>query len=357
MTDNTTLSCFQSAPKKLVTNRKLFLSLPADKPTKLSSNVRRRRTANDAIQSNSIEQLTINSGLTTSGPMLTAASLQQKILDTIKERVEKSGMSSAGLNFQSLAWFLPQSTSYAQTSVDLLEDPLIVTEAEVRRVFQLKESTAYSSMPDSGQTFFYMRTFMFSVHELKEILQTMLDEGYEYFDKLYVWLAELEELDDDYLVFIRYIGQTQGRAFDRHYGDIVRITGSSFARRFIQIALDLHPDVLDSAVIQEFTSATIQFAADQKVRDERERVLIALFGNGTLNVEKGGSGLNWEPKAEDEDLLRKLKPVTASLITSKTKTCSQAMKNELKSLADDIQHMRTTIQQRLALTSTRSLMR
>ncbi|KAK4889471.1 hypothetical protein LTR27_011732 [Elasticomyces elasticus] len=329
-------------PRKLINRRHLFYSAPSDMYTQLTTKVRRRRTANDAIQSQSISDLTNPAGQDAAATAVLSMSqlsgLQNKVLNAIIDRLRDTGMNTAGLTVQSLAWLLPRSTKFAQTWIDLLEDPLLVSEAEIRAIFQLRASTAYSVKPVPGQTFFYVRTFLFSAHELKHILQTLLDEGYEYFIKLYAWLSVLENLADEIIVFLRYIGQTGGRAFDRHYEDVMHSKlGGSFFKSFMQVAVDLYPEVLENVIIQEFTSATIDFAASSSLRDERERVLIALFGDGTLNAVKGGVDLAWEPSSEDLDVIRSVKSTTSILFPGNTGNCSQAMRNDLKSRADEIQ--------------------
>jgi hypothetical protein len=125
------------------------------------------------------------------------------------------------------------------------------------------------------------------------------------------------------IVYFRYVGQTTACPIARHHHDSCEILGvnPSFATRFINIIRVLFPDVIDMAIVQEFSDATICMPVAQEVADQREKALIALFWNGILNMESGGKR-DVIIKEDDIRVFNLLQTETVKLYYHSTTECS-----------------------------------
>jgi hypothetical protein len=135
---------------------------------------------------------------------------------------------------------------------------------------------------------FYIRTYTIQVGQLKRVLQNMVDDGYGAGDRIPLWLQITDDMDPKSYVTLRYCGQTKNRPWDRHVADIYSTVTTGFLARFFRTVAKWCPDVLSHATVETVVRANADFKQPAKSIDLREQVLIALFGDGTLNVEAGG---------------------------------------------------------------------
>jgi hypothetical protein len=135
---------------------------------------------------------------------------------------------------------------------------------------------------------FYIRTYTIQVGQLKRVLQNMVDDGYGSGDKIPLWLQITDDMEPKSYVTLRYCGQTKNRPWDRHVADIYATATTGFLARFFRTVGKWCPDVLSHATVETVVRANVDFRQPAKSTDLREQVLIALFGDGTLNVEAGG---------------------------------------------------------------------
>jgi hypothetical protein len=117
------------------------------------------------------------------------------------------------------------------------------------------------SNPDSeeptNQNLYYIRTFVFEVDDLKQVLCKMMDDGYDNNGKAYIWLERIEEENGNSPVTIRYCGQSKNKPWDRHVSDIYSTSLKTYFGRFLKTTSEWCQDVLVNATVQvvsRFTS-------------------------------------------------------------------------------------------------------
>ncbi|KAK5713409.1 hypothetical protein LTR17_017590 [Elasticomyces elasticus] len=314
-------------PKRHI--RHLRFTAPTTASVKLVTRVQRRSTDNPLYKSVAAIQLPSESkDADTSG-------LRTFVLEVIKHRLVLRGVPADHLTERDMTWCLPRAGDSEQLWRNFLEDPLSTSEAELRILLRLQESDAYAEAPPKNTTLFYIRTHIFTRDEVLDVLQAMLDEGYEYFTQLYVWLDIFQDMEPDAKVNSRYGGQTTQQPWLRHYQDFMG-QGSSFGKRFVQIAADLYPEVIANTKVYVVSDATIDFKIVPSMLDIREQIVIALCGDSALNVEKGGVQHNFSPLQEDIDLFLQLGTETAPLLLSKMTPCSDTVKQQLRVYAEKI---------------------
>jgi hypothetical protein len=139
------------------------------------------------------------------------------------------------------------------------------------------------------------------------------------------------------IVYFRYVGQTTACPIARHHHDSREILGAhpSFATRFINTIRVLFPDVIDMAIVQEFSDATICMPVAQEVADQREKALIALFWNGILNMESGGKR-DVIIKEDDIRVFNLLQTETVKLYYHSTTECSTSRTKHVQDYAEAV---------------------
>ncbi|KAK4545438.1 hypothetical protein LTR36_002788 [Oleoguttula mirabilis] len=85
---------------------------------------------------------------------------------------------------------------------DFVDDPLTCPEAEVTLLFGL-ETIDESTPINNDTTTFYLRTAAYARDELFDVLNDMLADGYDYYERLFSWHAQLMEMNEDTTVFVR----------------------------------------------------------------------------------------------------------------------------------------------------------
>lgn len=265
----------------------------------------------------------------------TLPSLQTEVFRSITTRMQNRGISTSDLDQRYLNWCLPQFEDRDLWN-RILEDPLLVSSAELDQVLDLRGVTQIFISPPTGYTSFYLRTFAFHAHELLHVLSELLNDGYGWHPKVYSWIEIASSLPDSFeIVYIRYAGMTSYEPWRRHLDDLVA-EPKSFAIRFLQTALLNYPDIIHNAIVQEVGNARINVAIDQSVLDTREQALIALLDEGSLNTEPGGKFLH-EPTTKDEEAFASLATEVTTLLPKLTKTSSSQISRRIEQLAENIQ--------------------
>lgn len=164
-------------------------------------------------------------------------------------------------------------------------------------MFSMTLSTADSRRSADDARIFYCRTFTFTLHEFLDLVQLLLEAFDGHIpEQLYAWEALTSAInlaiDTDTLIYIRYIGTTNGTAWNRYVNDLTSGSVQGLHRIFYEICQAEFPDVLANAEIEEFDRASIEMilrCARQRLANTREQGLIALFGPSTLlNTAAGG---------------------------------------------------------------------
>ncbi|KAK0519239.1 hypothetical protein OC842_007514 [Tilletia horrida] len=189
---------------------------------------------------------------------------------------------------------------------------------------------------------FYLRSFPLEVRQLRRIIGHWVDEDVDY-DEARRWAEATARHQDDDFVYIRYVGTfgPQTTALKRHESDISHRTSGVLAAFLRTLATEL-PEVLDAAKVYTFPSAILEplFAdvdVPQSLVDERERLLIALFGLPTLlNLQTGGFLPVWEPREEDAVLFANLQSRVLSQGLLDLRSVDVSIHGALEELSQDI---------------------
>ncbi|CAD6949524.1 unnamed protein product [Tilletia controversa] len=190
---------------------------------------------------------------------------------------------------------------------------MTVTDADVGRIIPMIAANPDDGPAAGGSVGFYMRSFPMQVRQLRQVLQSWDDSG---------------------LVFEEAQTWTQ---FDL---DFKRVGG--VLSNFLRCLGADHPEVLDAATVYVFPTAGLQpltsaIEVPQMLADERERLLIALFGlDSLLNRQAGGFFAAWEPRAEDQALYESLdcQVLSSTLLELRSAPTEQQVK--LAELFNDI---------------------
>lgn len=230
---------------------------------------------------------------------------------------------------------------------NLLATPHLINDAMLTRMLRLVNSLSITTPVTNNTRVYYIRTLIYRVHELRLVINEMRNNGYEN-EKLIQWETELDDMQDDELVFKHYAGTKLGRrGYDRHREDLVR-TSNSFVREFLQTTMQLVPDVITTVVVQELPEAQLTgFTPTAAVSDIREQALIALLRGSCINTEGGGHDPDEEPRTEDSDLFSSLGTDVVKVTTSSHNTqnlpslplqdCSQVVRDNLTAYVSSAQ--------------------
>ena len=232
----------------------------------------------------------------------------------------------------------------------LLENPLWVSSTMLESMMALSPVAADTNPPSTGSTVFYIRSFHFGVSQLQTILYCLLDDQYHMNERVFAWLETImqgahedpEESDDSMsddwepIVTVRYCGQTKNNPWDRHVSDIYSTSLSGFLSRFFKEVNRMDCSILATASVHTVIGAGTNVPLAGDYTDVREQALIALFGDGVLNIEAGGKD-TIVMTDHDQSVFLSLGTATADLIQSSIWTSSNNLKNKIHRYASDIQ--------------------
>jgi hypothetical protein len=190
----------------------------------------------------------------------------------------------------------------------LINTPLLVSSAELSQIFRLRRCEEDTLPQRDAETIYYIRTFPIPKKQLEDLI-TSWEASYRTYTPVPHWIDFLRSIksdDDDTIIYIRYIGMARGgrTAWDRFKEDLQGRTNGVLAA-FTQTILNSHPAVFANCELHEILGATIPNLppTDDGIRDDRERVVIALFDrNVSLNQQGGGFYPAYVPKQSDHRL-------------------------------------------------------
>ena len=146
-----------------------------------------------------------------------------------------------------------------------------------------------------------------------EALITEWEMSHRPYDPMTHWVAflrKIKDADDDTTIYIRYIGMAKGGTTAwKRFDDDLKNRKCGVLGAFLQAITNQYPDVLQNSQVSEILGATIPSLPPihAEIRDDRERVLIALFDrNVSLNQQGGGYYPSYTPKESDHRLFAKL---------------------------------------------------
>ena len=188
-------------------------------------------------------------------------------------------------------------------------------------LLNLQPSTPDTYPPGLNFTSFYIRSYTIQISDLRNVLNDLTQAGYDMNGLVFDWLKRLDSMEDTAYVTLRYCGQTRNRPWDRHVSDIYSTFLSDFLARFFKALGRYCSEVLASAAVQVFVDAGAELALASAHLNLREQVLIALFGDGVLNLQAGGKNVMTFTN-EDQALFVSLRTDTVRSLENRTQQCS-----------------------------------
>ncbi|KAF1997087.1 hypothetical protein P154DRAFT_622691 [Amniculicola lignicola CBS 123094] len=135
---------------------------------------------------------------------------------------------------------------------------------------------------------------------------------------------------------MRYSGQTTGqRAWDRHHNDCSS-RSSGYTNCFLQKTTQMFPHIIKGTVVEEITPTKAHDLTPQQLLDVREQVMIALFGDGCLNVEARGKHL-FVIQEDEQHAFESLRTESTKLLRARSKPCSKAVRQFISTYGMDVQ--------------------
>jgi hypothetical protein len=214
----------------------------------------------------------------------------------------------------------------------MLEDPLFFTPEMLETLIALDEWTADTPNPPTKSNLLYIRTLQVPAALLLQVLDKICDDGFGTHDRIHYWQKRIiEELENNIVYTLRYCGQTTGNPWERHRGDMYGQLQTFFGRFLKELGqTEQGVEVLSCVKIHTLSSTFQQVPAD--TADLREQILIALFGDGALNMQAGGKDIVTLFR-EDRDNFDRLKTQTTQLLMTETRECAQEEGDALKEYA------------------------
>ena len=264
---------------------------------------------------------------------------QDFVYKAIIERLQKQGVPTNILNKFVVAFCLPRDDCIPTDWDRLLDNPLRVTDADLEDMFVLHRSTSSTAQLEY-ETRYYFRSFMYEVGEFEAVLNNLRTDG-TILPNMDKWDEVLEPLSDGDAVFLRYCGMTRAvTAWERHQHDL-KILPATVLGHILRTTTELYPDVINSANVYEFPTATVSVSAavEQSVLDIREQALITLFGKDTLlNSQKGENHLSTQIGRELENELYTIDMPVVGLLRLKTSPCDSITAEEVAAYASTVQN-------------------
>lgn len=268
--------------------------------------------------------------------------LRDTVWQVLQERLSKHGISLAGLNQRFFSWLLPKNDASVQDWKAFLSNPLLVDTETLKELFSLEQSTAESYVDRRKNILLYIRTFAFTVEDLLEVLQDLLDDEIPN-DNIMSLIESVQGLPMDHVVYVRYGGQTtSGSAYKRHYTDLMR-REPKFMTRFLQATLRKAPEVIDEAEVHEIVDATmVNFPYyDTDMANKREQALIALLDmTVSLNTQIGGTWASARPYLPSDTDTINFNALGTNLMQemhNKCSPCPDTIVNQIDAYAQKVQ--------------------
>ncbi|KAH7379386.1 hypothetical protein DE146DRAFT_626241 [Phaeosphaeria sp. MPI-PUGE-AT-0046c] len=242
--------------------------------------------------------------------------LQKGVIELVKHRLLAQDVNFPSLNATNMSWCIPRTQDEEPAWRLLLEDPMLFTVDMLDALIALDEWTADTPAPSTASNLLYLRTFEVSAEVLQDALDVMDKEGYGTHERVQHWQKRLDEdlnVGEIPAVYtLRYCGQTTGSPWERHRGDMYGQLKTFFGR-FLKV-LGQTPEgieVLKGAKVHTLSDAFQQVST--QTADLREQIIIALFGDGTLNSQAGGKDIITLYR-EDRDNFDHLQTQTTQLL-------------------------------------------
>jgi hypothetical protein len=229
--------------------------------------------------------------------------------------------------------------------VRLLFQPLSISDEELCKMFQLRESFPSSPKPMPGTTIFYVRSYKISAQDLKKVMSFWSSCGYSY-DEVDIWAEAIKWRGRTGVIYIRYIGTSDSfTGYQRHFSDL-QSRRSGLIALFNKALERVAPSVLEACRVYEFTDAELlndsnsplsSYKHRRLIKDARERTLIALFGlESLLNRESGGFYPSAMPSSEQHTRYLSLRLRAFSVMSCRLSSATPEVRENLQNWIQEI---------------------
>jgi hypothetical protein len=235
--------------------------------------------------------------------------LEDCVFSTLQTRLLADGHHVDDLRKEDIRLVLPQIGCSNQINQQellsrwtrLMKRPISISDQELQSLIYLKECT--ENTQDHCGTHFYVKTLKLSSSEFREIIKECISSDI-YKNKFTYWQEIASGIDKGDMAYLRYAGMTHSRSvWNRHMFHLeagpFAIIANLLRERFPAVIEEVKLYELPKGHIPERTSEDPLVA--QRLRDLRERALIALFGRKyLLNNQSGGQNNDFTPSKADK---------------------------------------------------------
>jgi hypothetical protein len=242
---------------------------------------------------------------------ITAETYGERLFNKLLVGLESHNLSTLHLALRHYDWLVPGKD--ASPELLAIFDQLsiaapTVPHVDISRIMTMEESTITSPPGVDGLQYFYVREFVLTRQELRDLVNYMRksDDG---FVECGEWDSMLQLSGDRFDTWtLRYVGTVEGprRPIDRFNADLAYQLTNILGETCRAIET-IHPHVIRNAKVYLLPDATISPEAGRKV-DDTERLLIELFHHPSLlNRLRGGLRSGYVPTQDEVDEFTALK--------------------------------------------------
>ncbi|KAI9017006.1 hypothetical protein BC832DRAFT_617647 [Gaertneriomyces semiglobifer] len=267
---------------------------------------------------------------------LNAVGVAQSIHQEICNRLLANNVDVSEVNPALTAFLHPANDTSDQVLdclMDLKRNHMKVSDADMVRALGLRESKEGDlEGNDSSDTFYYVRSWALTVEDLRAIITQWADQEAE-IDEAWLWLGHVLLAPKDSICYIRYVGMCDAPTtpYERFMVDMKQ-RENGLLNDFLTALQQVCPDSYASGKTYEFVRGRVPAFASDKIKDDRERIIIAFFGlDSLLNRQPGGKFASYVPDIGDCTLFQKLGTRFFQHFGMHAVPCSNGMKASLKS--------------------------
>ncbi|KAK5693186.1 hypothetical protein LTR17_025230 [Elasticomyces elasticus] len=300
-------------------------------------------------------------------------SLKHEFYREILRRLQAVGIVTDSITKEFVSWTLPSDRTPEAAKKkcweQLLDQPMILSDAQLAKLFKVHVSTRSSPPHEIGTIIYYFRTFELRVSELEAIVGIMEQMGV-FCDEAKAWMEECAGRDPNDTLYVRYVGCSGAvSGWQRMTEDASILRLSSLMGVFLDAWKQvMGPAVSKSAAglvehhhritVHEFTDAkaimlrrpthkddpdTIQLQALPLSKGEknwREQILIQVLGYSTLlNRDLGGQYTRYHRPKDRVSLFKQLGTRSYEMMTDPRhyQAPSAALQQDIDSLLQEHQ--------------------
>ncbi|KAJ3037765.1 hypothetical protein HDV00_001350 [Rhizophlyctis rosea] len=221
----------------------------------------------------------------------------------------------------------------------LSDSHLFVTDEELSIAMQLVEEPSEESVETlvDGEQVSYIRSWAIEVGELAKMVARWNNEDCLY-PEVNHWNQAIAAHPRENVIYLRYVGTaTSPKTPQEPFEEDIKTGKSGFLDEFLSMRQEVVPLSYQTARVFKVKQATLPAFAAAPHRDDRERVLIHLFGFETLlNQAGGGFYASYLPKAHDHALFKQINTDVFAWIKGESKSPTLAVRQKITTWANSV---------------------